>query len=243
MTWNIYHVLIMLPLLLISLMVAYFLRRVERKHYDMIIRITVITLFCCEILKQIIALFKGYYALFLPFHYSSSYYICLAYYAFGRKHVKQVGECVLQVGGVLLLATMLFSPASVVGSLVPSYLFSSFYAFYSLFYHIMILFVWFCMLMRGDYRPQRYDFISYTAFLSIWGVIALPAAHFTGLNYAGLLESYIPFLTGLCENFYVLYIIVYYLGALCVAAGTIYGYKYLRYLADKRAEKKKQQTS
>ncbi len=235
MSWMLSHALILPPLFLCALGIAFFSRRLDKGTYRFFLRLLMAILFFCEFSKQLIAFYRNYTPLYLPFHYSTSYYVCMSFYAFGGKRIQHAGKCILYVGGFLLLGTMLASPYSVIGD--PALMFQTFGCFYSVFYHMMILLVWFCMLARREYRVKKFDPLIYLTFLCTWGAFAIPAAKKTGFNYAGILRSYIPFLQGLCESNHTLYLIVYFSGVMVLAVTVIYLYWHLQQIMIQRRGK------
>lgn len=168
--------------------VAFFSRRLSPRARTWAVRTFVILLYISEIVKQITV--RGSYSPnYLPFHYSSTYYISFALFAFGRDRVRHYGACASYVGGLFLLVTMTINPHSVVGD--PAMMFTHYYHAYSYFYHIAVLLLWAVMLMNGEYRMQRFDYLRYLAFLGAWAAAAIPAAFLLDVNYAGILRSFI----------------------------------------------------
>ena len=151
-------------------------------------RAFVILLYISEIVKQI-TVRDSYSPNYLPFHYSSTYYISFALFAFGRDRVRHYGACASYVGGLFLLVTMTINPHSVVGD--PAMMFTHYYHAYSYFYHMAVLLLWAVMLMNGEYRMQRFDYLRYLTFLGAWAAAAIPAAFLLDVNYAGILRSFI----------------------------------------------------
>ncbi len=232
MSWQPYHFYILLPLLaLIILLVTLTRHMTDRAYRRMLVGITILLLLC-ECVKQILAI-PDYAALYLPFHYSTTYYLCLVLYAFGRGRPRHLGTCLFYVSGLLLVGTMLASPTNVIGTLEPTELFSSFYQFYSLFYHIVVLYVWLAMMMRGDYRPARRDPLLYMGFLLSWSALVIPMSRIFDFNYAGLLYSYIPILEKLrLSAGDTCYLITYLGGVLLLATCAIRLYAVYRRHAD-----------
>ena len=185
---------IVIPLsYLVILLLAAYTRRLSKKSRLRILRILFMAVICSECLKQAYGLRNGCYSTaYLPFHYSTTYYVSLGLCAFGNERQRHYAQCSLLVGGVLLLITMTCSPFSVVGDC--AFIFTEWPALHSLLYHCVTLFALAMMLACGAYHPQRYDSLRYLSFLYTWATIAVPAAYVTQTNYAGLLESYLPFL-------------------------------------------------
>lgn len=168
--------------------VAFFSRRLSPRARTWAVRAFVILLYISEIVKQITV--RGSYSPnYLPFHYSSTYYISFALFAFGRDRVRHYGACASYVGGLFLLVTMTINPHSVVGD--PAMMFTHYYHAYSYFYHMAVLLLWAVMLMNGEYRMQRFDYLRYLTFLGAWAAAAIPAAFLLDVNYAGILRSFI----------------------------------------------------
>lgn len=168
--------------------VAFFSRRLSPRARTWAVRTFVILLYISEIVKQITV--RGSYSPnYLPFHYSSTYYISFALFAFGRDRVRHYGACASYVGGLFLLVTMTVNPHSVVGD--PAMMFTHYYHAYSYFYHMAVLLLWAVMLMNGEYRMQRFDYLRYLTFLGAWAAAAIPAAFLLDVNYAGILRSFI----------------------------------------------------
>ncbi len=226
MIWLTSHIQILLPCLILITCLAFCSRYLNERVMTWILRGLIITLFICEIAKQINAL-DNYQDMYLPFHYSSSYYVCIALFAFGKGRAKHFGMVALYVGGFLLLGTLLVNPKQVIGNPKPSLLFSDFYNFYSLFYHLAILYTWLVLLFRRSYRARPLDLARYAVFLGGWSMLAAPAAFHTGFNYAGILVSYIPFLEALRQQAgQACYLIVYAVGAV-IASGLLLGMHHL----------------
>ena len=168
--------------------VAFFSRRLSPRARTWAVRTFVILLYVGEVIKQITV--RGSYSPnYLPFHYSSTYYISFALFAFGRDRVRHYGACASYVGGLFLLVTMTINPHSVVGD--PAMMFTHYYHAYSYFYHMAVLLLWAVMLMNGEYRMQRFDYLRYLTFLGAWAAAAIPAAFLLDVNYAGILRSFI----------------------------------------------------
>lgn len=168
--------------------VAFFSRRLSPRARTWAVRTFVILLYVGEVIKQITV--RGSYSPnYLPFHYSSTYYISFALFAFGRDSVRHYGACASYVGGLFLLVTMTINPHSVVGD--PAMMFTHYYHAYSYFYHMAVLLLWAVMLMNGEYRMQRFDYLRYLTFLGAWAAAAIPAAFLLDVNYAGILRSFI----------------------------------------------------
>ncbi len=234
MNWTTQHFCILLPLMLLSVLLAIASRRMSDRTYLHALRTLTVLLLCCELVKQLLAI-RNYSPLFLPFHYSTTYYLCLVLYAFGGDRTRHYGSCLLYAGGLLLLVSMLFSPTSIIGTLEPEELFGSFYHFYSLFYHIAVLLVFLCMLARRDYSPRLYDPLLYISFLLLWGAIVIPMSRVVNFNYAGLLVSYIAPLEKLRQQAGdAIYLIVYFGAVMILAALAIYLYRAVRASMNKR---------
>ena len=170
------------------LLAAFFSRRLSPRARTWAVRTFVILLYVGEVIKQITV--RGSYSPnYLPFHYSSTYYISFALFAFGRDRVRHYGACASYVGGLFLLVTMTINPHSVVGD--PAMMFTHYYHAYSYFYHMAVLLLWAVMLMNGEYRMQRFDYPRYLSFLGAWAAAAIPAAFLLDVNYAGILRSFI----------------------------------------------------
>ena len=170
------------------LLAAFFSRRLSPRARTWAVRTFVILLYVGEVIKQITV--RGSYSPnYLPFHYSSTYYISFALFAFGRDRVRHYGACASYVGGLFLLVTMTINPHSVVGD--PAMMFTHYYHAYSYFYHMAVLLLWAVMLMNGEYRMQRFDYLRYLTFLGAWAAAAIPAAFLLDVNYAGILRSFI----------------------------------------------------
>ncbi len=168
--------------------VAFFSRRLSPRARTWAVRTFIILLYVGEVIKQITV--RGSYSPnYLPFHYSSTYYISFALFAFGRDRVRHYGACASYVGGLFLLVTMTINPHSVVGN--PAMMFTHYYHAYSYFYHMAVLLLWAVMLMNGEYRMQRFDYLRYLTFLGAWAAAAIPAAFLLDVNYAGILRSFI----------------------------------------------------
>lgn len=168
--------------------VAFFSRRLSPRARTWAVRTFIILLYVGEVIKQITV--RGSYSPnYLPFHYSSTYYISFALFAFGRDRVRHYGACASYVGGLFLLVTMTINPHSVVGD--PAMMFTHYYHAYSYFYHMAVLLLWAVMLMNGEYRMQRFDYLRYLTFLGAWAAAAIPAAFLLDVNYAGILRSFI----------------------------------------------------
>jgi uncharacterized membrane protein YwaF len=177
----------------------------------------VLLLLCSELVKQLIGAFADTYtAVYLPFHYSTTFYFSAGLYAFGRGRVKHYGGCALFVGGFLLFCTLTVSPYSTVGD--TAYLFQAWYNVHSYFFHMLMLLIWASMIANLDYRVKRWDELRYASFMAIWAACAIPASRLKDFNYAGLRRSFLPFLEKLrlaCGD--AVYLIVYALAALVVA--------------------------
>lgn len=169
-------------------LLAFFSRRLSPRTRAWVVRALVILLFVGELLKQI-SVWDSYSPNYLPFHYSSTYYISFALYAFGRGRVKHYGACASYVGGLFLLVTMTVNPHSVVGDTAD--MFTHYYHAYSYFYHMAVLLLWLIMLFGEEYRMRRFDLLRYLTFLGAWAAAAIPAAFFFSVNYAGILRSFI----------------------------------------------------
>lgn len=181
---------------LLILVLAVYSRRLSRQNRILVLRILFITVIFSEAVKQVLGILNGLYSpAYLPFHYSTTYYVSLGLCAFGNEKQRHYGHCSLLVGGVLLLITMTYHPFAVVGDCAN--VFTSWFSMHSLLYHNVALFALAMMLLNGEYVPQRRDDLRYLSFLYAWAAIAVPAARVTKTNYAGLLESYIPFLEAL----------------------------------------------
>ncbi len=198
-------------------------RKLNANVRKWVMRAILLCMLLSELVKQIIAFRTGYSALYLPFHYSTTYYFTLGMYIFGRGRVKHYGECTTFIGGFLLIFTLLSSPGSVVGDLAN--VFHSWYNFHSFAYHILVLLLWFVLLANLDYRVKRFDSLRYISFLTLWAAFAIPASRVTGFNYAGLLTSYIPPLRKLQDAAGdVVYLITYFVCISAVAALFIFLY-------------------
>ena len=173
------------------LVAALFSRRLSADKRRKLLQILVILLFIGEFGKQISVL-SDYSANYLPFHYSSTYYLTFALLAFGRGRVKHFGACTSFIGGVMLFVTMTVNPHAVVGD--TANMFESYYHAYSYFYHIAVLLIWLIMLLGNEYRWKRGDIFRYAAFFAGWLCVAVPAAFYFRMNYAGILHSFIPLL-------------------------------------------------
>lgn len=167
---------------------AFCARRLSPRARTWAVRVLVILLFIGEAIKQV-TVAGNYSPNYLPFHYSGTYYISFALFAFGRGRVRHYGACVSYVGGLFLLVTMTVNPHSVVGD--PAMMFTHYYHAYSYFYHMAVLLLWAMMLFGGDYRMRRYDDLRYLTFLGAWAAAAIPAAFYFDTNYAGILRSFI----------------------------------------------------
>ncbi len=227
MNWSPSHIRALVPGFIIVFLFAALTRYFSEKRRNRFMRLFLISLFVMEGVKQLLAI-KNYSALYLPFHYSTSFYVCMTLYLFGRGRIKHFGACATYVGGFFLLLSIVFSPASIVGNPSPEVLRSSFYHFYSLYYHLSVLFVWATLLFNGDYISEKGDPLRYAAFLGTWASFAIPASYITGFNYAGILRSYIPPLETLrLVAGDVVYLITYSLIAFCGASLLIYIHHYI----------------
>lgn len=149
-----------------------------------------------EVIKQITGIRSGEYNYsYFPFHYSSTYYICIGLYAFGRGRIRHYGACSLFVGGILMLLILTVNPLSVVGD--TAHLFDSWFHVHGYFYHMIILLFFAVMLANHGYRVLPLDELRYLSFLLLWALIAVPVARATQVNFAGLLASWIPALESL----------------------------------------------
>ncbi len=232
MNWLPSHLYLLLPLLMLCLLLAALSRRLSERAWHILLRITLTTLLLCECVKQVLVL-ENYDPMYLPFHYSTTYYLCIALYAFGGEKLSHLGKCLLFPGGLLLFTSLLFGPFQVVGDVAPALLFSSFYNFYSLFYHLAVLLVFFSMLARREYAPSQWDPLFYAGFLISWGALAVPMAHLFRFNYAGILYSYIPLLEAFrLRAGDVWYLIIYLFGALLIATLSYYIYRGLRLMTE-----------
>ncbi len=227
MNWQSSHFYALISGFVLVALLAALSKHISRRARIWTLRGFMILLLIMEGIKQLLAV-GNYSALYLPFHYSTSFYVCMGLYIFGHGKIKHYGACATYVGGFLLLMIMLASPASVIGNPTPELLRSSFYNFYSLFYHLGILFVWAVLLFNGDYKSRIGDPLRYASFLGGWAALAIPAAYHTGFNYAGILKSYIPPLEVLRLNFgNVVYLITYALITLLSTTLLIYLYHYI----------------
>ena len=198
------------------LLVAFFRRRLTPRARASIVRALVILLFVGELVKQI-SVWNSYSPNYLPFHYSSTYYVSFALYAFGRGRVKHYGACTSYIGGVFLFVTMTVNPHSVVGDTAE--MLTHFYHVHSYFYHMAVLLLWLIMLFGEDYRVRRFDLLRYSTFLGMWAAGAIPAAVRFEVNYAGLLRSFILPLEYIRLRFgQVVYLLLYAAFALIAAA-------------------------
>lgn len=155
-----------------------------------------IILLLSEVLKQWEGYRTGDYSpLYYPVHYSSTFYLSLGLYCFGGKEARHYGACTLYVGGALLLLTLCYNPTGVVGD--TALLLQSHFALHSYVYHMGILLFFAVMLANFSYRVRPFDVLRYASFLLGWGCVALPIARITDVNYAGLLQSWIPILESL----------------------------------------------
>ena len=195
---------------------AYFTRRFSSETRQRYVKGVMIFLFCCEFIKQMTVL-HAYSPNYLPFHYSSTYYLTFGLFAFGRGRIRHFGACASYIGGALLLVTMTTNPMSVVGN--PEVMFSSFYLTYSYIYHMAVIHLWLVMLMNREYVHRRFDFLRYAAFLALWASVAIPAALLLKWNYAGITKSFIPILEKLrLAAGQAAYLAVYFLFILLSAA-------------------------
>ena len=183
---------ILIPLCLLLILLTAVLSRYLPKRFTRITgQVFVILLLLSEGLKHLEGLLLSAYApLYYPFHYSSTYYVSLSLYCFGRGKVRHYGACTLFVGGLFLLATLLYSPLAVVGD--PALLGKRYFALHGFVYHMAVLAFWAVMLANRNYRPRPQDPLRYLTFLLAWALPATVAARRTGANYAGLLQSWIP---------------------------------------------------
>lgn len=208
-------------------------RKLNANVRKWVMRAILLCMLLSELVKQIIAFRTGYSALYLPFHYSTTYYFTLGMYIFGRGRVKHYGECTTFIGGFLLIVTLLSSPGSVVGNLAN--VFHSWYNFHSFAYHILVLLLWFVLLANLDYRVKRFDPLRYISFLTLWAAFAIPASRLTDFNYAGLLKSFIPPLRKLQDAAGdVVYLIAYFLFISLFATLLILLYQMILKRLDKR---------
>lgn len=181
-----------------------------------------------ELCKQLSALVTNtYHPSLLPLHYSSTFYISIAFYLFGKHRLSHLGACTLYVGGCFLCLTLLWNPYAVLGD--PANILRSFLSFHSLFYHFGVLYYAASMLYSGAYQPSRHDSLRILAFILSWACIALPVARLTGNNYAGLLRSYLPPL----ERFQQIYgdrayLLLYLILALALATALIQALRQIR---------------
>lgn len=173
------------------LIAALFSRRLSEKQRRKMLQGLVILLFIGEFIKQI-TVRQNYSPNYLPFHYSSTYYLTFTLLAFGRGRVKHFGACASYIGGAMLFVTMTVNPVAVVGD--TAHMFDSYYHAYSYFYHMAVLLLWLIMLFGGEYRQKRRDIFRYAAFFGAWLCFAIPAAFYFDMNYAGILRSFIPLL-------------------------------------------------
>ena len=201
-------------------LLAFLSRKCSPRARVRIVRALMLLLFAGEIAKQIVL--RDYYSPnYLPFHYSSTYYVTFALYAFGRGRVRHYGACASYVGGLFLLVTMTVNPHSVVGD--TAYLFTHYYPAHSYFYHMAVLLLWLIMLFSHDYRLQKWDYLRYCTFLGAWAAMAIPAAFHFQVNYAGLLRSFIRPLERIRLHYgQVVYLLLYAVFIL-LAAGLAFG--------------------
>ncbi len=220
--------LVVIPLsyLLVFLLAARS-RALTARERALLLRVLFALMLFSEVIKQALGILGGSYSAgFLPFHYSSTYYVSIGLYAFGNGRWRHYGQCSLLVGGVLLLISMTCCPFLVVGDC--THVFRSFAALHSLFYHVAALLGFAVMLANGEYAPRRHDTLRYLSFLFAWAALALPVARATGINYAGLLRSYIPLLEKLrLARGDLVYLITYALLASALAVLILHTYAQL----------------
>ncbi len=201
-------------------LLAFLSRKCSPRARVWIVRALMLLLFAGEIAKQIVL--RDYYSPnYLPFHYSSTYYVSFALYAFGCGRVRHYGACASYVGGLFLLVTMTVNPHSVVGD--TAYLFTHYYPAHSYFFHMAVLLLWLIMLFGHDYQLKKWDFLRYCTFLGAWAAAAIPAAFRFQVNYAGLLRSFIRPLERIRLHYgQVVYLLLYTVFIL-LAAGVAFG--------------------
>lgn len=194
--WLPTHFLYVPLALLLMLLTGLLSKRIPTERRARICRTVWVLLLLSEGVKQLEGVLTGAFSpTYYPFHYSTTFYVSIALYSFGRGRVHHYGGCALLVSGVLLLGTFLLNPYAVVGD--TSALTTSYFCFHSYAYHVAVLCVWAAMLADNSYRVWPFDALRYLSFLLGWGILAVPAAHLTGANYAGLLSSYLPALEAL----------------------------------------------
>lgn len=190
-------------------------------------RAVLIVLYAGEAVKQVLGLIRGYPLHYIPLHFSSTFYICFALFAFGKHETRQTGACVSFISGFFLLVAMTVNPTAVVGD--TSFLFADYIRAHSYFYHVLVLLMWGMLLTQDAYQPQNGDVFKFWLYLLCWALPAVIGSYMLNINYAGILKSYIPLLETVREAAGdVVYLLSYTVFAFTLSGTLVLCYRYLR---------------
>lgn len=153
-----------------------------------------------EVIKQIYNIVIGYDLWTLPFHFCSMFlYFCpLASFFTGR--AADFGRTVAFVCGTLFLLLFYINPTSIIGVACDN-IFASFSTFHTFIYHHLIILFYLIMLISKLYQPTKWSFLYGALGIAIYGVVAIPLAHITNVNFCSLLYNSVPILENIRLSF------------------------------------------
>ena len=194
----------------ITIAVTLLLKNKSHKIKNIPFIIIAVFLLVLEIIKQYLSL-PDYSLWNIPLHFCSTFMIWYSIASFFKGKISSIGYIMATLFGFLFLALFYINPGSIIGSSTDNILasYSTFHTF--IYHHCIILFTLLAITLK-KFNP-KYSQIKWVIIIySIYAAIAILFANLLQVNFTNLIESNIPFMQSLLDNYgIVIYTIVMYL--------------------------------
>lgn len=218
--------LIVLPIALVIIVgitiILYYLLRNKNENIRRIPLIIIsVILLVLELIKQIINVVEGYSKWAIPLHFCSLFLYFYPLASFFKGKVGEFGKTMSFVCASLFILLFYINPTSIIGGSCQN-IFADFGTFHTFTYHHLIILFYLIMLTQKLFKPDKFCYLYAIIGLSIYALVAIPAANILDINFCNLLHSNIPFmesLRGMAGQ--VIYLIVMYAFAVGVSCITL----------------------
>ena len=213
-------------IILITVLLWIFLRKKDLKYRMIPLIVITSIMLALELTKQIYNAANGTYDWYVvPLHFCSLFLYFYPFMVFCKGKVKNFGMTMSLVTSVWMFVLFYFNPSPIIGA-SPTHLFETFSNFHTFVHHHLVVLFLLVSLSLNVYNIDKWSLLHVVIGISVYALIAVPAAHLTGTNYCNLLTSNIPFMESLRQSAgQIVYTIVMWLigvgGGLLVCGGYI----------------------
>lgn len=196
------HVMVgtLLLIVSISVLLGLLLHKKEDKYKKIPLIIITVLMLGFELAKQIINIKNGYDYNVIPLHFCSLFLYFFPLAVFTKGKLKDFGLVMSLVCTAWMTILLYINPEPIIGK-SPENVFATFSNVHTFVHHHLAVAFLFVSLALNVYNINKWSYLYVVLGISLYAVVAIPAAHATGVSFCNLLDSNIDFMENFRQNF------------------------------------------